>query len=122
MQHRGPQVAYGQPPEADIRLLADIEIRSWEEEKYYEIFSDEMPEQKFEAGGSGRRRAAKHRLGRKITEIGQFLQWWDDLSVDELFCKIEEYEIDEDEFGLMRVKEKPFRVLIDGVENARGKM
>jgi hypothetical protein len=54
-------------------------------------------------------RAAKHRLGRKITEIGQFLQWWDDLSpiLNKLFARKGD-------------DEEPLRILKDGIRNVKG--
>ena len=54
-------------------------------------------------------RAAKHRLGRKITEIGQFLQWWEDL-----------YPILQKLFSSKKEDEEPLRILKDGIRNVKG--
>tara|TARA_Y100000588_G_scaffold393015_1_gene507193 strand:+ start:1688 stop:3361 length:1674 start_codon:yes stop_codon:yes gene_type:complete len=58
---------------------------------------------------SSKDRAAKHRLGRKITEIGQFLQWWEDLYpiLKKLFASKGQYE-------------EPLRILKDGIKNVKG--
>ena len=56
---------------------------------------------------SSKDRAAKHRLGRKMSEIGRFLQWWDDLAPI-----LEHLYVD-------KKKEDPLCILKDGIRNVR---
>ena len=120
---RNPHIKRDLPlPEADIRFLADKKIQASEERRYYLVYGDHLPEPEFDKKDLARRRAAKHRLGRKITEIGQFLQWWNDLPIDELFSYFEEYETEGGEIESMKVYEKPLRVLREGIMNVRDKL
>ena len=59
-----------------------------------------------EVKSSPKERSAKHRLGRKITEIGEFLQWWKDI-----------HPILKNLFESKEEREEPLRILLNGIRN-----
>ena len=59
-----------------------------------------------EVKSSAKERSAKHRLGRKISEIGEFLQWWKDM-----------HPIFKNLFESKEEREEPLRILLNGIRN-----
>ena len=96
--------------ESDEDNIKSLELSKEDIKKRLEEFEKELKSIRPDITQTPSERAAKHRLGVKITEIGRFLEWWED--IEPIFKRL---------YTTKNLKAKePLRAIEKGIANIRG--